>query len=110
VPEGCSSIGGTALPAERYDQVALTSGGVVVSICAADFGPVVDTLSEASIVWRMDFPLREPPLSGSLHVEIDGSTIPETDFVLEGSLLSFPEPPPPESQIDVRYLVRMDSR
>jgi hypothetical protein len=110
VPSGCSSIWGTALPAERYDEVALTSGGVVVSICAADFGPVVDTLSEASIVWRVDFPLRETPLEGSLRVEIDGVSVPEADFLLEGSLLSFPKPPPPESQIDVRYLVRLDSR
>jgi hypothetical protein len=109
LPSGCSSIGGTALPAERYDAVALASGGVVVSICAADFGPVVDTLSEASIVWRMDFPLRETPLAGSLRVEIDGSAIPEADFVLTGDVLSFPDPPPPESQIDVRYLVRLDS-
>lgn len=116
LPSGCSSGWGSALPAERYDQVATGSGGVVASICAADLSPVVGTLSGASIAWHSEFVLRERPKEGSLHVEIDGQ--PTSDFTLlfrpvagsssEETVLSFPVPPPPESRIDVRYLVRLD--
>ncbi|MEQ1506585.1 MAG: vWA domain-containing protein, partial [Myxococcota bacterium] len=71
VPSGCTSVDGTAQAAVRYGEVVDTSGGVSVSICAADLGPVLASLSEASVAWRTEFPLRSVPVTDSVRVRID---------------------------------------
>ena len=107
LPAGCSSSSGVALPAARYERVAADSGGVLSPICAADLAPVLASLSDVSVVWQRDFELREIPEPGSLRAELNGE--PTEEFTLIGDILSFDAPPAPESRIDVRYLVRMDS-
>jgi hypothetical protein len=106
VPSGCVSADGTATAAFRYDGVVHGSGGVGVSICAPDLGPVIDTLSEATIAWRTVFALRESPLPGTVHVEIDG--VPSLDdWSVEGdpAAVRFDPAPPAESVIVVTYVV-----
>jgi len=109
VPSGCASNTGTAQPATRYDAVAAGSGGIVVSICATDFAPVLATLSEATIVWQTEFPLRSVPIGDSADVTVDGEPVTE-GFVVDPDVpaVRFDEPPPPEARIDVSYLVKLD--
>jgi hypothetical protein len=86
--------------------VVTGSGGVGVSICAPDLGPVVDSLSEATIAWPTVFPLRETPRPGSVHVEIDGAPS-TTGWTVDADppALRFEPAPPPDSVIVVSYVV-----
>lgn len=108
VPSGCTSTTGTAQPATRYGAVVANSGGIVVSICATDFAPVLATLSEATIIWQTEFPLRSAPVPESTDVKVDG--VSAGGWVLDPDVpaVRFDVPPPPEARIDIRYLVMLD--
>lgn len=109
LPAGCTSPTGTASAAARYDSVAGTSGGQVVSICATDLAPVLETLSEATIVWQTEFLLRSAPVEDSMVVEVDG--VPASGgWILDRTVpaVRFDAPPAPEARIDVSYLVALD--
>lgn len=108
VPSGCTSTSGTAQAAVHYTEVVDDSGGVAVSICAGDFGPVLLSLSEASVVWQTRFPLRSVPIAGSVRVELDGvAQDPEKDGWTVGDppAIVFQAAPPPEARVEVAYLV-----
>jgi hypothetical protein len=109
LPTGCTSSTGTAQPATRYDAVVGGSGGIVVSICATDFAPVLATLSEATIVWQTEFPLRSLPVDDSTVLTVDGETMAD-GWILDPGVpaVRFDAPPPPEARIDVSYLVALD--
>ncbi|MEZ4238843.1 MAG: hypothetical protein R3F59_22355 [Myxococcota bacterium] len=107
-PSGCHSISGQAQPAVRYAEAIAASGGVQGSICAIDFAAVLAQLSEATIAWQTEFPLRERPADGSVRIRIDDALVEGGWAVAdEPPRLVFDEAPPPASQIDVSYLVTL---
>ena len=110
LPEGCTSLTGSAQPAVRYARVIEGSGGISESICAGEFGEVLGALSEANIAWRDSFELRSVPVSGSVIVRVDDVPTPDGwTLGLDPPRIDFAAPPPPNAQIDVEYLVSLET-
>jgi len=63
-PDGCPS----AQAGARYLAVQEGTGGLFYSICAEDYGPVVDALGISAVGLRRKFYLSEVPLPGPMHV------------------------------------------
>lgn len=106
VPAGCISDRGNAQAGVRYEQAIRATGGALVSICATDFQPLVAALGDLTVAWPMSFPLRQMPVSGSLHVSIDEVEVLDGWHLDEADLaIVFDVPPPPSSRIAVSYLV-----
>jgi hypothetical protein len=106
VPAGCVSAMGTAAAGFRYAEVAQSTGGVEVSICATDFTPLLETLGEASISYQQTFTLSRIPLADSVRVAIDD--VAQTEgFVVdyEAATVTFDDAPAPGAAISVSYLV-----
>ena len=106
VPAGCVSPMGTAVAGFRYAEVAQSTGGVEVSICATDFGPLMETLGQVSVHFQRVFPLSAVPLENSTRVRVDGELVSEgfeVDLVL--GTVSFDDAPPAGAEITVTYLV-----
>ncbi len=106
VPAGCVSVMGTAGAGHRYAQVAQSSGGVEVSICAPDFTPLLETLGHATVTYLRSFRLSEIPLLDSVRVTVDG-TVETEGFVVDYELgvVTFDLPPAAQAQVAVSYLV-----
>lgn len=100
-PDGCD----TAIPSERYAEVANLTGGVTGSICDADLGPVIAAIGEAGVDWPSSFALQASPATGSEAVWIDDERQPDTSYTLQAEppALVFAAPPPPGSTIRIRY-------
>ncbi|MBX2796188.1 MAG: DUF2460 domain-containing protein [Myxococcales bacterium] len=108
-PSGCTSITGTAQPAERYAEVVRQTGGALMSICAANFQPLLADIGAASLQYPSAFALRERPEPGSVEVVVDGAPEPDGWSVdVEARQLVFDEPPAPDTFIAVSYLVRVE--
>ncbi len=110
VPTGCTSELGTAQPGTAYAEVAAATGGVFASICAVDFGELLDAVAQAALVWPVEFPLREAPEPSSLRISVDGVRVEEGfSLVLEPSpSVVFDEPPAPGARIEIWYLVPVE--
>ncbi len=100
-PDGCES----AIPSDRYAEVAALSGGVSGSICEADLGTVIAAIGEAGIDWPSTFPLQASPVDGSEAVWIDDERQDESAFLIQAEppALVFQVPPPAGSTIRIRY-------
>lgn len=105
-PSGCTSATGTAQAALRYAEVVEATGGVQVSICETDFGPLLEELGAASLTYQSRFVLREQPKPGSVRIEGDGDTIAGGwSLELEPPAIVFEVAPEPGSIFSVSYLV-----
>lgn len=78
-PGRCSSPTGTgdAEADGRYQAVAEQTGGVVQSICAADWSRKLEELSLTAFGFKNAFVLRAQPVIPSLQVFVDGVEIPQ---------------------------------
>ncbi len=79
-PEGCQSGSSAADAGGRYLEVARTTGGLAESICAEDYGVVLEGIGLAVSGWDPSFPLSELPAPESITVWVDGVEIPERDL------------------------------
>lgn len=83
-PDGCyppgeeDVFGAKAETGERYLELADQTGGLIQSICSADFGPFVDQLATTLAALRRVFPLSAPPSPSTLRVRVDGVLIPQS--------------------------------
>lgn len=83
-PDGCVPpgeeliFGAEARAGERYIEVAQDTGGLIESICAADFAPFVEALATSLAGLRRFFPLSAPPAPTSIEVTVDGARVPES--------------------------------
>ncbi len=83
LPNGCTpavdvgKIGGTAPPATRYADVSFGTGGVVGSICDADFAGTLLRIVQALNTLRKVFQLTLTPAPGTLTVTVNGVAIPQ---------------------------------
>lgn len=104
VPAGCDGPGGSALPGTRYAAVAEATGGVVVSVCAADLAVVAASIGDVGVEWLTVFPLQAAPVPGSVRVELDGVRA-ETGWQVDPSApaLVFDVAPAPGTAIRVVY-------
>lgn len=119
VPDGCESPGyegvwgAGASAARRIDEVVTATSGIFGSICAVDYGPMLDELGLESAGLRRVFPLSYPAEALSVTVFVDGIEIamdqstgwrydvPTQSIRFDGSYI-----PPAGTVIHVRYRVR----
>ncbi len=78
-PAGCLSGESAADAGLRYLQVARSTGGLSESICAPDYGVVLEALGLAVSGWNPLFPLSELPAEPTLAVWVDGVAMPNRD-------------------------------
>jgi len=104
IPSGCRGAGGTALPGDRYAEVALESGGQIASICADDFTAIAENIGATSVEWQVRFPLQADPVDGSVTVAVDGVR-QESGWGVDhvAPAVVFASPPAPDSVITVSY-------
>jgi hypothetical protein len=104
VPSGCVGATGNAQAGTHYAEVAAATGGVVSSICGADFGPIVDAVADVVVNWPTRFELAAAPIPSSVRVAID--TERQLDgWSLDGAAIVFDAAPPPGAVVIVDYLV-----
>jgi len=68
---GCSGAGGNAQAGPRYIDVARRTGGVVESICTADWSKALENLSLVAFGYKSRFFLNNIPVPGSVAVTIN---------------------------------------
>ncbi len=118
LPNGCTpaidvgKLGGAAPPAARYAAVSFGTGGVVGSICDADFAGTLLRIVQALHTLRQVFPLTLPPAAGTLSVTVNGISIPQNvvngwqyqpstnSVVFQGAYI-----PPPGAQVQILYAI-----
>lgn len=74
----CNGPGGNAEYAPRYINVANNTGGVVESICAANWGQTLANIGLNSFGLRRQFSLSSSPVPVTIAVTVDGNPIPGT--------------------------------
>ena len=75
----CNSPDGRADYAPRYIEVARNSGGVVESICGANWGRALGNIGRNSFGFRRQFTLSSQPVVQTIAVEVDGAPLPRVD-------------------------------
>lgn len=103
---GCSGPAGTALPGDRYAEVAEATGGATASVCDPDLAGVVAQLGDLVTALDRSFVLQARPLADSLRIEVDG--VRQDDgwrVILEESTVVFDTPPPRGASLEVRYTI-----
>jgi hypothetical protein len=77
----CSGTGDNA-EAEgwRYMQVAMQTGGVVASICQANWGTTLNNIGMSSFGLRSDFPLSSQPVVSTIAVSVNGMSVPSSSY------------------------------
>jgi hypothetical protein len=102
VPSGetCPSASGQGL---RYAEAATRTGGAIESVCAPDFGPLLEDVVGRAFSAQTRFPLSGTPDAAGVTVTVDGA--PATGWVYEpvSNTVIFAAPPPPGSTIKVTY-------
>lgn len=107
-PTGCIGPSGTARHGERYIALAQQMGGVVASICQADFGPILESLALASVSYQSVFYLDASPVAGSMRVFADGEQV-TSGWQLEGDpdRVVFSSPPGAGVVLRFTYVVEI---
>jgi hypothetical protein len=80
-PENATAIcDDTTLPGKRYIDVARLTGGISGSICETDWSTVLYDLGLNATGIFVTFEMSHGAKPGTLVVEVDGATVPESEF------------------------------
>jgi hypothetical protein len=74
----CTSSNGDADYAPRYIAIANNTGGVVESICAANWGQTLANIGLNSFGLRRQFTLSSRPVPVTIAVSVNGNAVPNT--------------------------------
>ena len=77
VPNGCVSSDANAKAGTRYWDAANALNGIHPSICATDFGPILDELGSEVAGLATGFPTQYTPYVDTITVKVNGVVIPE---------------------------------
>jgi hypothetical protein len=111
-PGSGSGCGFGADPGTRYIETANRTGGVVESICTADWARALENLGLSVFGYKSRFFLSNQPVVGTVEVYIDGMRLPPNngaqvywayDAATNAVNFSPSSIPEPGSQIDIRY-------
>lgn len=112
VPSGCQSPDADADAGARYHAVADALNGVKASICATDFGPVLDQLGSVIAGLATAFPLDYTPVVETIKVKVDGADVPYDELngwywnsQLGGIVFAPPAVPDECSVVEISYVV-----
>lgn len=100
---GCSGVDGTALPGDRYAEVAVESGGLLGDVCTADLRAVVRGLGDLAVELPREFALVAAPIEGTLRVEVDGEATAAWTLRLDPPTLVMDAAPPAGAELRVSY-------
>ncbi len=75
LPQGCVGPGIIAAGSARYTALANTTGGLVMSVCAPDWAPLLTELGERVFGWTLQtaFPLTRRPVESTITVMVAGT-------------------------------------
>jgi hypothetical protein len=117
-PNGCYApgeeifYGGLADPAFRYQSVSQQTGGVIASICQANFETTLVQIADAINTLRRVFPLSLKPDPSTISVTVNGQPIPQSvvngwqyDAATNSITFDGNYVPPPSSQIQILYAI-----
>jgi hypothetical protein len=117
-PDGCYApgeqvfYGGLAVPAFRYQSVSQQTGGVIASICQANFETTLVQIADAINTLRRVFPLSLKADPTTISVTVNGQSIPQDvvngwQYNASTNSVSFSGNfvPPPGSQIQIQYAI-----
>ncbi|MFY2564233.1 choice-of-anchor D domain-containing protein [Corallococcus terminator] len=68
----CGTAGGTGT---RYAEAAARTGGEVMNVCAANYGPLLAAVANKAFSSQDRFPLSDSPEPGSVTVTVDGAPV-----------------------------------
>lgn len=112
IPNGCSSVDAEADPANRYAEAVNALNGYFGSICAEDFGPILDQLGATISGLATAFPTSYQPIVDSIHVTVDGVEVPQDPIngwtwntTIGGVVFAPPAVPPLCSVVEISYQV-----
>ncbi len=102
VPSGqsCPSASGQGL---RYAEAASRSGGAIESICASDFGPLLQDVVGRAFSPQTRFPLSGTPDAAGVTVTVNGTPAAGWVYDAASNTVVFAAPPPPGAEIKVSY-------
>ena len=103
VPSGttCPSASGQGF---RYAEAASRTGGAIESICASDFGPLLQDVVGRAFSAQTIFPLSGTPDASGVTVKVNGTPVATGWTYDAGSnTVIFSAPPPPGAKIEVTY-------
>jgi len=106
-PSGC----GTAMAGDGYYQATVATGGLLLSICATDWGAHLERLPEGSVSIKDSFELTQQPVPQTITVEIDGIKINsgwEYDPGINSVVFERDHIPAGGSEIEVAYHLMPD--
>lgn len=114
----CSGPGGTATASGRYLALAERTGGIVQSICTADWSRSLEDLSTAAFGFRSWFYLSLSPIPSTIEVFVNGEAQPQTTargainwfYETTAGALSFAPFSTPEPGSEVRVEYQTDCR
>jgi hypothetical protein len=111
----CNGPGGNAEYAPTYINTANNTGGVVESICAANWGQTLANIGLNSFGLKRQFTLSSQPVPVTIAVKVDGTTIPSTtaggqvnwnyDMGTNSVVFSASAVPQANSTIEITYTV-----
>ena len=102
VPSGqtCPSASGQGL---RYGEAASRSGGAIESICAPDFGPLLQDVVSRAFTAQTRFPLSGTPDAAGVTVTVNGTPAGGWVYDAASNSVVFSAPPPAGAEILVSY-------
>jgi hypothetical protein len=105
-PNGCTGADGTAQPGATYTWLAQQTGGAIESICEGDYARLVENIAQDSASWPDTYQLSAEPVPGTVRVQVNNNR-QDTGWtlVLTPPSIRFDTPPPPDSEIVIRYEV-----
>ena len=68
----CGTAGGTGT---RYAEATARTGGEVMNVCAANYGPLLAAVANKAFSAQDRFPLSDAPEPGSVTVTVDGAPV-----------------------------------
>lgn len=107
LPRGCS----TAMPGTGYHEAAAATGGLILSICEADWASQLELVAELSATGQTDtFVLEGTPDPDTLLVVVDGAVRSDWTYDAVENAVVFPHSamPPVLSRIEISYALDGD--
>ncbi|PTL78361.1 choice-of-anchor D domain-containing protein [Vitiosangium sp. GDMCC 1.1324] len=98
---GCPTSGGAGT---RYAEAATRTGGDVLSVCSADYAPLLRAVANKAFSAQDRFPLSDQPDAGSIAVKVNGAPV-TSGWTYDGATNSvvFSSAPAPGAKVEIYY-------